>query len=35
MFNFNSYKNKRLISSIIIILLIAAMVIPTLAYLIR
>lgn len=35
MFNFNSHKNKRLISSIIIILLIAAMVIPTLAYLIR
>lgn len=35
MFNFNSRKNKRLISSIIIILLIAAMVIPTLAYLIR
>lgn len=34
MFNFNSSKNKRIISSVIIILLILAMVIPTLAYLI-
>lgn len=32
MFNFNSSKNKRIISSVIIIFLILAMIIPTLAY---
>lgn len=32
MFNFHSKKSKRMISSVIIILLVLAMVIPTLAY---
>ncbi len=32
MFNFNSNKNKRIISSIIVLFLILAMIIPTLAY---
>ena len=34
MFNFHSKKNKRIISSVIIAILILAMVIPTLAYLV-
>jgi hypothetical protein len=32
MFNFNSNKNKRIISSVIVLFLILAMIIPTLAY---
>lgn len=32
MFHFNSNKNKRIISSIIVLFLILAMIIPTLAY---
>jgi len=35
MFNFNSKKNKRIISSVIVIFLILAMIVPTLAYLIQ
>ncbi len=35
MFNFNSKKSKRIISSVIVIFLILAMIVPTLAYLIQ
>ena len=35
MFNFHSSKNKRIISSVIILLLVLAMIIPTLAYLVQ
>ncbi len=34
MFNFHNKKTKRVVSSIIIVLLVLAMVIPTLAYLV-
>ena len=33
MFNFNNKKSKRMVSSVIILLLVLAMIIPTLAYL--
>ena len=34
MFNFHNKKTKRVVSSVIIVLLVLAMVIPTLAYLV-
>ena len=33
MFNFNNKKSKRMVSSVMILLLVLAMIIPTLAYL--